>query len=84
MATQTPSRRASLATPKPMPEDPPIMTIDWPEIEGMLTDSDEVLMESSEFKRWISVQVIIDVVIPGISQQQNNTLCYFMDGYQIV
>jgi hypothetical protein len=51
-----------------MPEDPPIMTIDWPEIEGMLTDPDEVLMESSELKRWISVQVIIDVVILGISQ----------------
>lgn len=38
MEMWTPSEAASLATPAPIPEDPPKMRIDCPLIEGMVME----------------------------------------------
>jgi hypothetical protein len=36
IATRAPCSRASWATANPIPEEPPIIRIDWPLIEGMV------------------------------------------------
>ena len=45
MATRTFSARARSATPKPIPDEPPMMRTDWPEMEGIWRSQQAVLRD---------------------------------------
>lgn len=53
METLTPSAAASFAAAAPIPDEPPMIRIDWPLIEGILLDFWKVafwLMENEEIQ----------------------------------